>query len=110
MYGTAAFELPLASLPVSAASNFLKNYLPLEAKVAITLRLLRGGKPITESVIDQAAYLCTARRGKIAQHLKFHGNLGQAIAKAFRRASAKDRVAFIRDLGCEQIWTALTAN
>jgi len=106
---TAAFELPLAATTVPVTGNFLaKSHLSVEAKVAITLRLLRNDIPIAESAVAQAAYLCTARRAKIAQHLKLHRNLGEALAKAFRSVSAKDRVAFIRCIGCEAIWNALT--
>jgi hypothetical protein len=87
-----------------------KNLLPVESRIAIILRLLRGNAPITESAVAQAAYLCTARRAKIDQHLKRHGNVAKALARAFGHASPEDRDDFIRGIGCEKIYALLTQS
>jgi hypothetical protein len=86
------------------------NGLSAEARVAMALRLLHGGLPITESMIAQAAYLCDARRAKVGEHLKHHRDVAQVFAKAFRCASAETRDAFVRFIGCDKIWNALTTD
>jgi hypothetical protein len=105
---TAALELPLVSPPAVTGNFLTKSRLSLEARIAVTLRLLCGDLPITESAVTRAARLCRARRGRINQHLERHRNVGEAMAKAFWRASIKERVAFVRSVGCEEVWNALT--
>jgi hypothetical protein len=104
----AEFILPDSATPPVPGKVAGKNRLSIEARVAIALRLLRGDSPNAESAIARAAHLCRVRRAKIDQHLKRHSNVGEALARAFRRASAKDRIAFIRCIGCEKIWNTLT--
>jgi hypothetical protein len=105
---TRSFELPDVT---PATGNYLaKNHLSVEASVAMALRLLHGNLPITESRIAQAAYLCDARRAKVGEHLKRHRDVAKALARAFKCASAPDRDAFIRSIGCEKVWNTLTAN
>jgi hypothetical protein len=106
---TAAFELPLVTPPVPDKVTG-KNRLPDEARVAMTLRLLRGNLPITESMVAQVAYLCTVRRAKLGECLRHHGNVAKALARAFKHASAEDRIAFIRSIGCEKIYALLTQS
>jgi hypothetical protein len=105
---TAEFRLPDFAKPPVPNKVTGKNRLSVEARVAMVLRLLRGDLPITESAIARAARLCRVRCAKIDQHLKRHRNVGEALTRAFGRASAKDRIAFIRSIGCEKIWNALT--
>jgi hypothetical protein len=53
--------------------------------------------------------LCRVPRAKLDQHLGRHRNVGDALVKAFRRASSEQRIAFVRAIGSEEIWNTLQA-
>ena len=107
MFTTTIFEPP-SHLVTPVTGDSPAKDLSAEARVAMALRLLHGGSPITESMIAQAAYLCDARRAKVGEHLKRHRDVAKAFAKAFAHASANERDAFIRSIGCDKIWNVLT--
>jgi hypothetical protein len=104
---------PILKVSVSPGARITGNYLAKnrlsdEARTAIALRLLRGDEPVTEFTVAQVARLCRVPRAKIDQHLGRHRTVGEALVKAFRRASAEERIAFIRSIGIERIWNVLT--
>jgi hypothetical protein len=95
-------------LPDHFAAPPIPGGLVKEAALAVVLRLLHGGGPITDAMVAQAAYRCDARRAKVGEHLKRHRNVAKAFAKAFACATADERDAFIQSIGCAKIWNALT--
>jgi hypothetical protein len=110
VFYTTIFEPPSHLITPVTGDSPAKEDLSVEARVAMALRLLHGGLPIADSAIARAAYLCGARRAKVGEHLKRHRDVAKAFAKAFMRATAEDRDAFIRSIGCGKIWNALTTD
>jgi hypothetical protein len=80
-----------------------------EARAAIAVRLLRGDETVRDFTVSQLAKLCRVSRTKIDGQLGRHRNVGEAIARAFHRASEAERIAFIRAIGAEQVWHSLQA-
>jgi len=101
-------ELPPCQIPRISGNYLARNRLSPEARVALALRLLRGDETVTEFTVAQVARLCRVPRAKIDQQLGRHRNVGEAIARAFRRAGEAERIAFIRSIGIEQIWAVLS--
>ena len=101
--------VPSISGPAQITGQFLaKNRLSEAARVAIALRLLRGGETISEPTVAQVSYLCRVPRSKVDVHLRRHRNVGAALAKAFQRASDDERLAFVQAAGIEAVWDVLT--
>ena len=86
-----------------------RNKLPVEDRIELALRLLRGDELIVGFTVAQVARLCRVPRAKLDQHLGRHRNVGDALVKAFRRASSEQRIAFVRAIGSEEIWNTLQA-
>jgi hypothetical protein len=95
--------------PGITGKHLARNRLPSAARLALALRLLRGGEPVSEFTVAQAARLCRVSRAKIDQHLGRHRQVGEALARAFNRASPEQRIAFVREAGCEKVWEAMQA-
>src|SRR5689334_8022226 len=98
---TSTIQVPHA--PVLTGSYLAKNHLPEAARVALALRMLRGGEPVTGLTVAQVARLCRVPRAKIHGQLGRYRNVGDALARAFRRASDQERIAFVRSAGIESI-------
>jgi hypothetical protein len=95
--------------PAPITGSYLaKNKLPEAARVALALRLLRGGETISEPTVAQVSFLCRVSRSKVDVHLRRHRNVGAALARAFQRASDDERLAFVQAAGIEAVWHVLT--
>jgi len=104
-------KVPLQPAPKPRITGhyLARNRLPLEAKVALALRVARDGEPVSEFTVGQIARLCRVPRAKLDQHLGRHRNVGDALVRAFRRASLEQWIAFVRAIGSDAIWAALSA-
>jgi hypothetical protein len=100
------------SAPKAVDGNFLAhNRLPLAAKIQVALDLLSGHTFLEMPTITQAAQLARVHRQRIyesgAVDLKRKVK-GAALARAFCRASPEEQIAFVRAIGTEGLWSALT--
>jgi hypothetical protein len=71
--------------------------------------LVRGTVSVDELTVAQACRLVRVSRSQVDRQLGRHSSIAVTLAKAFKRASAEERIAFVRSIGCEQIWNALQA-
>jgi hypothetical protein len=103
-------KIPIATAPTAPAlitGRFLaRNRLSPEARIAIALRLA-GGEPVSEFTIAQACRLARVPRARVDRQLGRHRSVGDALARAFAKASTQERVAFVRAIGAEKIWSVL---
>jgi hypothetical protein len=68
-----------------------------------------GGEPVSDFSIAQACRLARVSRSRVDRQLGRHRNVGDALARAFKRLSLEQQVAVVRSVGCEAIWNALQA-
>jgi hypothetical protein len=59
------------------------NRLPIEARTAIALRLVRGTAPVTDLTVAQACRLARVPRARVDRQLGRHRNVGDALVRAF---------------------------
>jgi len=103
------FAAPPPPAPRTVTGSWLarSNGKSLEARIAVALRMTAGEFPAEKLTISQICRLCRVPRARIDRHLGRHRDLVDALAKAFRRASPEQRIAFMRQIGSEEIWATL---
>ena len=84
------------------------NRLPIEARTAIALRLVRGTAPVTDLTVAQACRLARVPRARVDRQLGRHRNVGDALVRAFGRLSDQQQITVVRSLGIERVWSLLS--
>jgi hypothetical protein len=103
------FKAPSLPAPCRITGKSLaRNRQSPEARIAFVQRMV-GGEPVSDFSIAQACRLARVSRSRVDKQLGRHRNVGDVLARAFKRASAEERIAFIRSIGAEEVWSALQA-
>jgi hypothetical protein len=109
LQGFAAPPAPVPPVPHKLTGHFLsRNRLPVGARTAIALRLSRGGESVSDLTLAQACRLARAPYTRVRRELGHHRNVGDALVRAFSRATDAERLSFVRACGVETLWSLLT--
>jgi hypothetical protein len=107
----------ISSQPHTISGIFLaKNRRSPRARAWLAAELLDGEAVLVEPTVSQIALICRTSPTTIKRfrngHNGHNGNhkpLVVVLAKAWSQASPEQRLAFVKNIGTEPLWTALTA-